>query len=182
MIKSRLMLLVGAVSTLACLNMLGTVASASTQQSVTIGYTPSAIVDPSNPSTPNWSIEIPAAFEFTDTNTTRNMNVSLNTLLGDGISTNTATVSVSSTNGFKLQNAAQQNIEYTLVYGNTFNSSQSNKNNAGQNYEIGTLSKSAPELTGTATIKLPNDKKNLAGKYTDSLTYSIKVNTSLPGH
>lgn len=140
---------------------------------VNVGYDSSMIPDPDNPENPTWSVSVPKSFKFTDSYTSNEMKVTLNTISNGGLDvTKTAPISVKSANSFKLIGGAGGGIDYSLTYGGTA-ATGAEYNNIGSLQNVD----GKRELVGTAAL---TDKTQLAsadGSYTDVLTYRVSTPT-----
>lgn len=128
-----------------------------------------SIIDPDNPSNPNWQVAIPSGVNFTETVKNINVGVELQDAKGDPYTGgDSVIVAVKSENGYKLKKNSSE-IGYTLAYGSATMSG------AGKYQEIATLTAKNLKIDGSA--RLSDDVATELGKHTDTLTYAVaKVN------
>ena len=120
------------------------------------------IPDPDNPTDPQWAVTIPSTINFTDDSKKIDASVKLVEQNGGSLPTGNVTVTVESSNNYKLKNGSDE-VSYQLVYGN--------KTMSNTDKEVAVLNNTDTAKNGYAI--LGNDKAPSRGSYEDTLTYTI---------
>ena len=120
------------------------------------------IPDPDNPIDPQWAVTIPSTINFTDDNKKIDASVKLVEQNGGSLPTGNVTVTVESSNNYKLKNGSDE-VSYRLEYGS--------KTMTNTDKEVAVLASANPAESGFAI--LGNDKAPSRGSYEDTLTYTI---------
>lgn len=138
--------------------------------SVTYDNKTTTIVDPDNPTDPDYTIKIPTAISFASPTSEVAANIELNGVGAKDIAAGTTvTMSVKSANGYKMATGGDT-IDYSLTYGS--------KTPTGTGAtDIGTLTSTAKKISGSAKIDATSaSAAKVNGTYTDTLTYTATTN------
>lgn len=120
------------------------------------------IPDPDSPITPEWAVTIPSTVSFSDDRKVIDTSVELISKNGGVLPTEDVSVTVASTNNYKLKMGSEA-VSYKLIYTDTMD-------NEGMT-TVAKLNKENVKQEGKAV--LGKDKASKLGEYTDTLTYSV---------
>lgn len=145
-----------------------------------IGYVDAGVVNPDNPTNPDWSVSIPKDFMFKNDDTgglTHIMDVELIDVRDGGLATDQKVlVQVESENGYLLKNdtATKQTLKYTLNYTDSAGTDVSMNAAANVKKEVGYLAQDNKKIAGKAELDKPQlSELGIKGTYTDVLTYTV---------
>lgn len=125
---------------------------------------------PDDPSQPSATVKIKPSIKFDDTTKKVDASVELLNETGSGayVGSNTFTVSVASTNGFKLQHekgATVDDVDYKLTKADGSELAQTNTKQ-----KLGEMTKTTPIISSSALL---NGTATMDGNHTDQLVYTF---------